>query len=173
MLCKVYTKQSGPQQSQCFKQGFFLSSDRGGQGTQPLRVAAARHQVYFPSQSPTPSGGVIKHVNHAPLRQSPSKGTNTNSSYIPLQHAGRESQKHTCQDSLNLSQFHHSVHIQHSVLHFCSAPRVHSGCHCGSSSPSVRVAKPNTQANIKSSHHYTQPPTNSQQNNQKVVKRLN
>ena len=116
MLCKVYTKHSAPQQDQCIQQGICPSSYQSGQGTQPLRVAVARYQGYFPSQSPTPSGGVSRHLNHVSLRQSPCRGTPTNLSCTPLQHAGRESQRHTCQDSLNLSQFHHFCTATAAVL---------------------------------------------------------
>ena len=107
MLCKVSMKHSAPQQGQCFEQGISPSSYRSGQGTQPLRVATARYEGYFPCQSPTPSSGISRHLNHAPLRQSPSEGAKTNLSCTPLQIAGRESQRHTCRDSPNLSRFHH------------------------------------------------------------------
>ncbi len=63
-------KHSAPQQGQCFKQALSPSSNQGVQGTQPLRVAATRYQGYSPSRSPTPSSGVSRHLNHAPLRQS-------------------------------------------------------------------------------------------------------
>ncbi len=153
MLCKVYTKHSAPQQGQCFKQGISPSSYQSGQGTQPLRVAAARYQGYFPSRSPTPSNGVSRHINHAPLRQSSSKGTKINLSHVPLQHAGG------------------SAYLPRQSELVPLPPLLH--CHCGSTSPTVRVAQPNTQANIESSHHYTQPPTNIQQNNQEAAKSLN
>ena len=84
MLCKVCTKHPAPQQGQCFKQGISPSSYWSGQGTQPLRVAAAGYQGYFPSETPTPSSGASGHLNHAPLRQNPSKDTKTNLSCIPL-----------------------------------------------------------------------------------------
>ena len=103
MLCKVYSKHSATQQNRCFKQGISPSSYRSSQGTQPLRVAAARYRGYFPSQSPTPSGGVSRYLYQVAL--SPSRGIPTNLSRTPLQRACEKSQRHTCQDSLNLSQF--------------------------------------------------------------------
>ncbi len=101
------TKHSAPQQGQGLKQGVSPRSNRSGQGTQSSRGAAARYQGYFLSQSQTSSSEVSGHLYHGSLRQSPSKGTKTNLCNIPLQHASRQSQRHSCHDSLNLSQFHH------------------------------------------------------------------
>ena len=105
-----------------------------------------------PEILPKSGGNAIMWGQQAPKslasKAIPCKFTPTSLSCIPLQHAARESQRHTCQDSLNLSHFHHFSH-------------------------SARVCRPNTQACPAPSHRITQPPATSQLNNQKVATRLN
>ena len=138
MLFKAHTRHIAPQQSQRFKQGTSPRSNQGGQRTEPLRVAAARCQGYFKSRSPTPSSGVSGHLTYAPLRQSPSKGTRTNFSHNPF--AARRMVK----PKAYLPSQSELVPVP---------PLLH--CRCGSTSPGVKVAKPNTQVDIGSSHHHT------------------